>query len=141
MKTVTKLIVVILIITQLNGGNFLKSGEKEHNITNSNRKNGSIKKEDNYQNSILKKIGIETKNEKIIIDTNKTKKFMKEVAKKMESEAKNITSKVKKSISGIKINKEKIVIDINKTQKFLESLAKEFEKAAKIFNKELNKSK
>ena len=134
-------IILFLILSSFYGCKLDKSGEIESNFTKSNTNNGVIesKSEKNLSDDkVLKKIGISAKDGKIIIEPNKTKKFLESLAKKLESEAKKIGNKVKDiniSMMGIKREEDKIVIDINKTHKVLEKFSKELEKVAKELEK------
>ncbi|RUM71884.1 MAG: hypothetical protein DSZ10_05915 [Sulfurovum sp.] len=79
--------------------------------------------------SKLEKIGIEVNGSKIIIDTNKTKTFFKQMTQKLQKKMQKIQhdlekGKLEDNQTGIKIDEQKINIDLNKTKGFLESWGK-----------------
>jgi uncharacterized lipoprotein YehR (DUF1307 family) len=92
-------------------------------------------------------IGITTEDGKIIIDTNKTKGFFKEMATKMKDSMEKLSQDLEKSMikddnAGIEVNETHINIDLNKTKSFLDNwgkkmqgFVKEFDDIAKEFDK------
>lgn len=82
----------------------------------------------------LKSVGITTSGDKIVIDTNKTKAFLKKMANILKSESEALQEKTadlgRKSF-GIQKENGKIVIDLNKTQNTLQSVTNELEDVAK----------
>jgi ATP-dependent protease HslVU (ClpYQ) ATPase subunit len=82
--------------------------------------------------SKLQKVGIEVEGSKIIIDTNKTKTFFKQITQKLQKKVEKIQQDLQKgkledNQTGIEINQEKIKIDLNKTKGFLESWGKKMQ--------------
>jgi len=79
--------------------------------------------------SKLEKIGIEVNGSKIIIDTNKTKTFFKQMTQKLQKKMQKIQQDLEKgklddNQTGIKVDEQKINIDLNKTKGFLENWGK-----------------
>jgi cell division protein FtsL len=84
------------------------------------------------KDSKLEKIGIEVNGSKIIIDTNKTKTFFKQMTQKLQKKMEKIQhdlqkGKLEENQTGIRIDQEKINIDLNKTKGFLESWGKKMQ--------------
>ncbi len=99
--------------------------EVNQNVSNVSVNNLSPK-QTKTELSKLEKIGIEVNGSKIIIDTNQTKEFLKELGTKFESKIKKIQSDIKNGMvrdknAGIEITNTKINIDLNKTKGFLEN--------------------
>ncbi len=97
------------------------------------------KKEALERKNKLSKIGISTEENKIIIDTNKTKSFFKDLSHKMKTEMHKIHKEMEKGLikydeAGIKIDKAHINIDLNKTKSFLETWGKKMQ----VFIKEVD---
>ena len=96
--------------------------------------------------SKLSKIGITTEDGKIIIDTNKTKDFFKNVATKMKDKMEKLSKDLEQGMikdknAGIEVDETHINIDLNKTKSFLDNwgkkmqgFVKEFDKLAKEIN-------
>jgi len=90
---------------------------------------------------------------KIIIDTNKTKTYFEQFAKKIKEKADKLAKDMQKGMieekeAGIEVSQDKIVIDVNKTKGFMESWAKkmetfvkEMDEVAKSIETDLNVSK
>jgi len=89
---------------------------------------------------------------KIIIDANKTRNYVEQLAKKMKAKVDRLAKDMQKGVikekeAGIEVSEEKIVIDVNRTKSFLEKWArkmegfvKEMNKVAKTIEKDLNVS-
>ena len=77
---------------------------------------------------LLKKLGFDLTNEKIIIDINKTTSFFENIEKEIEKESQNIEAKIKKheldfsKDLGIEISQDKIGIDLNKTRNMFQQM-------------------
>jgi len=87
----------------------------------------------------LTKMGITMDDGTITIDTNKTKDFFRELAKKMDAQIKKMGDDLEKGIlktkeSGIDINEKHIHIDLNKTQDLLEEWGKKIRVFAEEFD-------
>ncbi len=135
---------IIILIFSLNGLIASNNGIGDFNLTKSNTKNGNlIYYEKNSNETFFNKIGIVKKGEKIIIDLNKTQKFLQNFAKKLQQEGQYIKEKaIKVKDIGIKqIDKDKILIDINKTKNILEKTLEIFQKVIKESFEDLNKSR
>ncbi len=100
--------------------------------------------------SKLHKMGITMEDGTIIIDTNKTKDFFRELNQKMGEQMKKLSDDIEKGVvetkeAGIEINEQHIHIDLNKTQdlltewgKKIEDFMQEFDEMAKSL--EINSS-
>jgi len=82
--------------------------------------------------SKLHKMGITMENGSIIIDTNKTKDFFRELNQKMDVQMKKLSDDIEKGVvetkeAGIEINDQYIHIDLNKTQDLLTEWGKKIE--------------
>jgi len=109
------------------------------------------KQEELEKKNKFSKIGITTEDGKIIIDTNKTKGFFKDVANKIKTEMDKMSKDLEKGLikndeAGIELNETHINIDLNKTKNFLDTwgkkmqeFVKEFEDIAKEFDKKIIK--
>jgi len=104
------------------------------------------KQEELEKNNKFSKIGITTEDGKIIIDTNKTKVFFKDLAHEMKTKMDKMSKDLEKGIvknkeAGIEMNETHINIDLNKTKSFLDTwgkkmqgFVKEFDEIAKEFD-------
>ncbi len=96
----------------------------------------------------LSKVGITTENGKIIIDTNKTKDFFKNIANKMKHKMEKLSKDIEKGMikekeAGVEVDETHINIDLNKTKSFLENFGKKVQGFVKEFDtiaKEINKT-
>jgi hypothetical protein len=84
------------------------------------------KQEAEEKNSNLSKIGIASKDGKIIIDTNKTKSYFKDLAHQMKTKMDKMSKDLEKGIiknkeAGIDMDETHINIDLNKTKHFLDT--------------------
>ncbi len=127
----TKILSIVVIILSLNGYRLTNKENSELNLTKSNTKNGTdLIQEKNSSKNFLKQLGITKKEDKIIIDINKTKEFLKIVGENIHNKTIQIKKKVleleKSAIK--KIDTTKIIIDLNKSKNILEDIAKDFEK-------------
>jgi hypothetical protein len=82
--------------------------------------------------SKLHKMGITMEDGTIIIDTNKTKDFFREMNQKMGAQMKKLSDDMEKGVvetkeAGIEINEQYIHIDLNKTQDLLTEWGKRIE--------------
>lgn len=82
--------------------------------------------------SKLHKMGITMEDGTIIIDTNKTKDFFREMNQKMGVQMKKLSDDMEKGVvetkeAGIEINEQYIHIDLNKTQDLLTEWGKRIE--------------
>jgi len=146
-----KLIVASLITIPLI---FACGNSKDSNTTNSKESVKSIKygdfervedkrvivlEKEKKDDKILKKMGIDTTNDgKIVIEPNKTKEFLKNIATIFATEAKKLKDKnsnIKSSDLGIEASRDKIIIDTKKSKKFLEKLSHDLDEMAKDLEK------
>ena len=91
------------------------------------------------KNNKLAHMGITTDNGKLIIDTNKTKDFFKQMAIKMQAHAEKFSKDLEKGMiddqnAGIEMNETHIEIDLNKTKSFLDTWNKKIEEYVKEFD-------
>jgi thiamine kinase-like enzyme len=87
----------------------------------------------------LSSFGIQSEDGKIIIDTNQTKKFFKDIAQKLHTKITKVSKElhqghIQEKEAGIEVSKTSISIDLNKTKSFLEGFARKMEKFAKEFD-------
>ncbi|WP_415406837.1 hypothetical protein ACLHDG_13905 [Sulfurovum sp. CS9] len=104
------------------------------------------KQEELEKNNKFSKIGITSEDGKIIIDTNKTKSYFKDLAHEMKIKMDKMSKDLEKGIvkneeAGIEMNETQINIDLNKTKTFLDTwgkkmqgFVKEFDEIAKEFD-------
>jgi len=98
------------------------------------------------KNNKFSKIGITSEEGKIIIDTNKTKSYFKDLAYEMKTKIDKMskdleTGIIKNEEAGIEANQTHINIDLDKTKSFLDTwrkkmqgFVKEFDEIAKEFD-------
>jgi hypothetical protein len=91
------------------------------------------------QNEKLSHVGINIDNNKITIDTDKTKDFFKKLGQNFEDKIKKVTQDIEKGIidqkdAGVKIDHDTINIDLNKTKDFLELWGKKMQGFVKEFD-------
>jgi len=104
------------------------------------------KQEELEKNNKYSKIGITKEDGKIIIDTNKTKSYFKDLAHQMKTKMDKMSKDLEKGIvkneeAGIEMDETHINIDLNKTKTFLDiwgkkmqGFVKEFDEIAKEFD-------
>jgi len=85
----------------------------------------------------LAQMGITADQGKIIIDTNKTKDFFKDIATKMKNKMEKLSKDIEQGIikdknAGIEIDEKHINIDLNKTKTFLENFTKKVQGFVKM---------
>lgn len=110
------------------------------------------RQEASKQNEKLSRVGINIKENKITIDTNKTKDFFQTIGKNIGYKLKKISDDLDQGViqeknAGVQIDKTHVNIDINKTKNFLEEwgkkmqgYVKEFDDMAKEMDRETNTS-
>ena len=104
------------------------------------------KREELEKNNKYSKIGITKEDGKVIIDTNKTKSYFKDLAHQMKTKMDKMSKDLEKGIvkneeAGIEMDETHINIDLNKTKTFLDTwgkkiqgFVKEFEDISKEFD-------
>ncbi len=90
------------------------------------------KQEELAKDNKYSKIGITQKDGKIIIDTNKTKSYFKDLAHQMKTKMDQMSKDLEKGIiknkeAGIEMDETHINIDLNKTKTFLETWGKKMQ--------------
>ncbi len=96
--------------------------------------------EEMKENNKLAHMGITTDNGKLIIDTNRTKDFFRQMAANIKVRADKFAKDMEKGViddkeAGIEVNETHINIDLNKTKSFLDTWSRTLEGYAKEFNK------
>ena len=91
------------------------------------------------KNNKFSKIGITTEDDKVIIDTNKTKSFFKNIAHQIQTKMDKLNKDLEKGIvneeeAGIEMDETHINIDLNKTKSFLETWGKKLQGFVKGFD-------
>lgn len=100
------------------------------------------------KNNKLFQIGITSEDGRIIIDTNKTKGFFKEMAAKMTHKMEKLSKDLEEGMindknTGIEVDETHINIDLNKTKSFLDNWGRKMQGFVKEFDdiaKEINKT-
>ena len=97
------------------------------------------KQEELEKNNKFSKIGITSEDGKIIIDTNKTKSYFKDLAHQMKTKMDKMSKDLEKGIvkneeAGIEMDETHINIDLNKTKHFLDTWAKKMQGFVKEFD-------
>ena len=85
-------------------------------------------------------MGVKMEQGTIIIDTNKTKDFFKELGQKMHVQMKQVSKDLQKGVidaqeGGVQVDNGNINIDLNKTQSFLNEWSNRVEGYVKEFDK------
>jgi hypothetical protein len=81
------------------------------------------------EETFLNEMGFDFKNQKIIIDLNKTKNFFSKMENKMEEKVKEVENKIKNSDinitrdAGVVVSKERVNIDLNRTKNLVNSIS------------------
>lgn len=97
------------------------------------------KRKELEKNNKYSKIGITSEDGKIIIDTNKTKSYFKDLAHQMKTKMDKMSKDLEKGIvkneeAGIEANETHINIDLNKTKSFLDTWGKKMQGFVKEFD-------
>ena len=84
------------------------------------------------KNEKLSKVGISLQDNKITIDTNKTKDFFQTIGALLQEKMQKITKEIQTGLidekdAGVKIDESHINIDLNKTKNFLEAWGKKMQ--------------
>ena len=101
------------------------------------------------KNNTYAHIGFSTEDGKVIIDTEKTKSYFKQMAAQLKAHADKFSEDFEKGVineeeAGIEVNATHINIDLNKTKSFLDAWTKTIKGYAKEFEtmtKEIDTSK
>lgn len=112
-----------------------------------------MNEQNNQNNDLFKKLGVDIGDGKINIDMNQTKDFFNSLQSMFEGAAQNIQNDLKEGKVdmaenvGIKIDKENINIDLEKTKNFMSNLGKlvegflgEMDKSVQNVKDELDKT-
>lgn len=79
--------------------------------------------------NMLSDIGIEVNDEKIAIDTAKTKEFFGNIQQHIQNTAQNIGEHIEKGTqnAGVKVDDEHIEVDLHQTKGFIEEIGEKIE--------------
>jgi hypothetical protein len=125
LKAKIVVILSLLLLVGCNDKEEKKLEEIEKNVTQTLK----IKKEESpKEKDLLHNLGFDFKDDKIIIDINKTSNFFEQIESDMRMKAEEIESKIVNAEinitkdMGIKIEGNQIGIDLNKTQNMLQQI-------------------
>jgi hypothetical protein len=125
---------------------FLGCSNSNKNSLNENNKTKLIKtdtikakKEQNstIEESFLNEMGFNFKNQKIIIDLNKTKSFFSKIRNNIEKKVNEIEDINLSRESGVILTKDKLDIDLNSTKNLLNNISGLFKNIISDINKTL----
>ncbi len=91
-----------------------------------NKKIDKNSTKETIEETFLNEMGFNFKNEKIIIDLNKTKSFFSKITNKMEEKVKEIEDINISKESGVVVTEDKVDIDLNSTKNLLNSISSLF---------------
>jgi len=123
---------------------FLGCSNSNENSLNENNKTKLIKtdtikakKEQNstLEESFLNEMGFNFKNQKIIIDLNKTKSFFSKIRNNIEKKVKEIEDINLSRESGVFLTEKKLDIDLNSTKNLLKNISGLFKNIISDINK------
>ena len=147
--------IVLILILSLSGCQDKKEEQVQHDAKIAQEARAELlkeqaeakkKQEELEKNNKYSKIGITSEDGKIIIDTNKTKSYFKDLAHQMKTKMDKMSEDLEKGIvkneeAGIEMDETHINIDLNKTKTFLDTwgkkmqgFVKEFDEIAKEFD-------
>jgi len=150
-----QILIAMILLLSFSGCQDKKEDQAQHNAKIAQEARAQLLKEqaeakkkqkELEKNHKYSKIGITSENGKIIIDTNKTKSYFKDLAHQMKTKMDKMSKDLEKGIvkneeAGIEMDETHINIDLNKTKTFLETwgkkmqgFVKEFDEIAKEFN-------
>jgi Tfp pilus assembly protein PilV len=147
-----QLLIILVLLFSFSGCQDAKEEQAQHDaqvaqqakaelLAELKAKEESLKKEELElkKSNKLSKIGITTENGKIIIDTNKTKSFFKNIATKMKNKMEKLSKDIENGMikdqnAGIEVDDTHINIDLNKTKSFLENFGKKMQEFVKEFD-------
>ncbi len=97
------------------------------------------KKEQEEKNNRFSHMGVKMDQGTIIIDTDKTKDFIKDLGQRMNVQMRQVSDDLQKGIidaqeAGVKVNNGNINIDLNKTQTLLNAWSKKIDGYVKEFD-------
>ena len=116
------LVIVFGLLSIIGCSNNNSNNTKEINRT-------VVDKNSTYEETILNEMGFDFKNDKIIIDLNKSRNFFSKIEKKINEKSKEIENKIRgvesniTKTSGIVVTEDKVDIDLNKTKSLLDNLS------------------
>lgn len=100
-----------------------------------------LEKQKTAEPSMMNKMGVSMEDGKLIIDTNKTKKFFTVFQEKMDNTSREIDRELREGNltvtvpAGIEVTSKKVSIDLNKSESFFKSWGEKMESFAKEFDK------
>jgi len=103
-----------------------------------------VERNSSHEETILNEMGFNFKDNKIIIDLNKSTSFFSKIEKKINEKSKEIENKIRgiesniSKNSGIIVTEDKVNIDLNKTKSLLDNLSGMFRDIVKDINTSFN---
>ena len=103
-----------------------------------------VERNSSHEETILNEMGFNFKDNKIIIDLNKSTNFFSKIEKKINEKSKEIENKIRgiesniSKNSGIIVREDKVNIDLNKTKSLLDNLSGMFRDIVKDINTSFN---
>ena len=142
------LLVTIILLLSISACQDSKSNQAEHDAKVAHEARTQLLREQaeekKKQEEIEKKnkfsqIGIASKDGKIIIDTNRTKSYFKDLAHQMKTKMDKMSKDLEKGIvknreAGIEMDETHINIDLNKTKHFLDTWGKKIQEYVNNFD-------
>ncbi len=102
-----------------------------------NKKIDKNSTKETIEETFLNEMGFNFKNEKIIIDLNKTKSLFSKITNKMEEKVKEIEDINISKESGVVVTEDKVDIDLNSTKNLLNSISSLFKNIISDINSTL----
>jgi len=138
----------ILILFSLSGCQDKKEDQAQHDAKIAQEARAQLIKEQEEakkkqealeKNNKFSQIGVASKDGKIIIDTNKTKSYFRDLAHQMKNKMDKMSKDLEKGIvkneeAGIEMDETHINIDLNKTKTFLDAWGKKMQGFVKEFD-------
>lgn len=139
---------LLLILFSLSGCQDKKEDQTQHDAKVAQEARSQLlkeqaeakkKQEELEKNNKYSKVGITKEDGKIIIDTNKTKSYFKDIAHQMKINMDKIRKDledgfIKNDEAGIEMDESHINIDLNKTKSFLDTWGKKMQGFVKEFD-------
>jgi len=132
-----RLVIVFGLLFNMGCSNNNSNNTKEINRT-------VVEKNSSHEETILNEMGFDFKNNKIIIDLNKSTNFFSKIEKKINEKSKEIENKIRgvesniTKTSGIVVTEDKVDIDLNKTKSLLDNLSTIFRNIVVDMNDSFN---
>jgi len=120
------------------------SNSDKSTINRANSEKNLTKNNQTIEETLFQEMGFNFKEEKIIIDLNKTNNFFSNMEKKFDEKAKEIESKIENADinitrdSGVAITDEKFSIDLNSSKNLLNDISGLFREIISDINRTIN---